>query len=233
MRYSRSRRDVPAMISILASFGAVLCAGPMTASAQSAPDPFAEQQESPAFSVVGADGEIVAEVVANGTGCPAGTWDADIAADGSNFTLAFDEYKVTVAPQTPFDVLSCQITIRLSDMLSKSYAVAAFGYEGRVVLGADVRGKVTTKYYFQGSVEDGQRMQDAEFVGPREEHFKIIDSVELEDLNWSACGPQRDLNVQTNIVLNNNAAETGSGSLNLSSAEGPGSLVLRLASQGC
>lgn len=228
MRHSRSRRAAPAMISVLAAFGAVLCTGQMTASAQSAPDDLAVGQ------LISVGGDIVAEVVANGSGCPAGTWAAEIAADGTTFNLKFDQYEATVSPQAALDVQSCQVAISLNGTLSKSYAIALFSYEGRAVLSAGVEGKFTTTYYFQGSPEDGQRMEDEQFVGPLQRHFTIVDSIELDDLNWSPCGAQIDLNVQTNIVLNNTSGATGSGAIYLTSIEeGPGSVVLRLAARDC
>lgn len=213
MRCSRSRRALSARISIWASFAAALCAGRLTASAQ--------------------NGDVIAEVVANGSGCPDGTWHAEIAADGSTFTLTFDEYRATVAPQAALDVQSCQLAIRLNATQSKSYAVASFSYEGRVVLSAGVRGKFTSSYYFQGSPDEGRRAQDEEFVGPRQEQFQLLDAIDLEDLDWSACGPQRDLNVQTNIVLKNNPDATGSGAMYLSSVDGPGRVVVRIAARDC
>ena len=42
-------------------------------------------------------GAYVARVSANGTGCPAGTWDGAISPDGKTFTVTFSSYEATSA----------------------------------------------------------------------------------------------------------------------------------------
>src|SRR5262245_24770 len=41
-------------------------------------------------------GAFFADITANGTGCPEGTWDVGISEDGQTFTLAFNAYEAKV-----------------------------------------------------------------------------------------------------------------------------------------
>ena len=51
-----------------------------------------------AIDVPNPSGAYFASVTANGTGCPAGTWDAAISPDGKAFTVTFASYEAIVNP---------------------------------------------------------------------------------------------------------------------------------------
>ncbi|RYG71765.1 DUF4360 domain-containing protein, partial [bacterium] len=59
------------------------------------------------------NGVYFASVTANGTGCPAGSWEANIDPAGETFTLTFSAYETSLAPTERLSVKDCQIGIKL------------------------------------------------------------------------------------------------------------------------
>jgi hypothetical protein len=102
-----------------------------------------------------------------------------------------------------------------------------------VTLTSGVTAKQTLSHYFQGAPDERSEPVVQELVGPLDHSYLLHVASPLDALDWSACGIERDLNVSTRIVLQNNAETSAKGSVSVNSSKGTGKLVVRLASRGC
>ena len=176
-------------------------------------------------------GSYFAEVRANGTGCPAGSWNTSISPDGKTFTTTFSKYEVEVTPDDAFDVKDCQLSIKLHSPQGLSFAVNDFYYSGYVLLEKGVNARQIATYYFQGDAAT-QSEARTELVGPNDDTFTFADSIPTRDLVWSECGVERNLNVRTTLRLQN-ATPKANGYLNLAAVDGSTKLAFKLAWKTC
>jgi len=172
-----------------------------------------------------------AEVKANGTGCPKGTWNTELAADGKTFTTTFSAYEAEVNKLTAVSVKDCNLAIKLHSPQGLSYSVASFYYQGYAFLAKGQTARQTAQYYFQGDpVNSGNARTDLK--GPYDDDYLFEDNVGLKDTVWSPCGTSRDLNIVTRLRLQNSSPKQD-GYANLSSVDGSAKLVLKLAWRKC
>jgi hypothetical protein len=181
------------------------------------------------------EGTYFAEVKANGTGCPAGTWDTSISPDGQTFTVTFSAYEVSVEPGKLMDVKDCALAIRLHTPQGFSFSVSDFYYSGYAFMDkAGMTGKQTAKYYFQGNPIPSESLSKTKSVtGPYDSDYVFAEQVGLPDLVWSPCGTTRDLNVQSRLRLLNNSAKTGTGTMDTLSVDGNVQLKFNLHWRTC
>ena len=165
-------------------------------------------------------GAYFASVTANGTGCPAGTWDAAISPDGKAFTVTFSQYEALVDPGQSMAIKDCTLGINLKSPSGFSFAVDSFHYQGYALLDqAGMTARQTAKYYFMGNPVPAQELR-SDMNGPYDNSYVFSDDIGIADLVWSPCGVERSLIAQTRLVLQNNAAKSGTGYLNTSSVDG-------------
>lgn len=209
-----------AVVALAASVGTAGCAAD-----QAEPGAGEELGEANAALGEGVDvpnpsGVYFAKVTANGTGCPAGTWDAAISADGKAFTLTFSQYEAQLEPGQSMQIKDCSIGIDLKTPSGFSFAVNSFHYQGYALLDqSGMTAQQTAKYYFQGNpvpaIENRSNMS-----GPYDNSYLFSDQIGIVDLVWSPCGATRRLNANTRLVLRNNPRKTGSAYLNTESVDG-------------
>jgi hypothetical protein len=172
-------------------------------------------------------GSYIASVTANGTGCPAGTWDASISPDGTAFTVTFSSYEAIVGPGQAFSIKDCSLGIDLKTPSGFSFAVDSFYYQGYSLLDSDgMSAKQSAKYYFMGNPVGGVSY-DRTMTGPYDDDYLFSDEIATANLVWSPCGTTRRLNVTTRLVLQNNASHSGNGYLNTSTVDGEHDIVFR------
>jgi hypothetical protein len=185
--------------------------------------------EEPAEEAPVADGERVpaplvprlVAVTANGTGCPAGTWSASVAADGSSFRVGLTGMTATVAPGSSFTIKDCQLAIDVEVPAGLQFALSEIGFFAKETLDSDgMSVRQSVKHYFQGDPADGVE-HAREVAGPRSNSpwsYGLRDRIAEADAVWSPCGGGRTLNVQTRLFLRNNPEKTGQGTARLSSS---------------
>jgi hypothetical protein len=172
-------------------------------------------------------GAYFANVSANGTGCPAGTWDASISDDGSAFTITFANYETQVGPGQAFSIKDCSLGLDIRTGSGFTFAIDSFYYQGYSLLDSGgMSAKQTAKYYFMGNPANGPEF-DKVMTGPYDDDYLFSDEIATESLVWSPCGATRRLNVTTRLVLQNNPAKTGSGYLNTSTVDVTHDIVFR------
>jgi hypothetical protein len=189
-----------------------------------APDEEAAQNTSEALgdgtSVPNPSGAYFADIKANGTGCPAGSWDAAISADGHAFTVTFSQYEASVGPGDAMVVKDCTLSIDLKTPEGLSFSVSSFHYQGYALLDSPgMTASQTAKYYFQGNPVPAIENR-TDITGPHDDSYLFSDTIGVADQVWSPCGASRTLEAQTRIVLQNNPQKTGNGYLNTASVDG-------------
>jgi hypothetical protein len=186
-----------------------------------------------AINVPNPNGAYFASVTANGSGCPAGTWDAAISDDGQTFTLRFSQYETTIDPGQAIAIKDCQLAIKLHSPQGLSYAVSSFYYSGYAFLDSSgMNAAQTAKYYFQGNpIASNENRSDLR--GPLDKEYVFSDNVGTVDLVWSKCGVDRDLNVATRVLLRNNTRKTGSGYISNTTVDGSVELKFKLSWRSC
>jgi len=185
------------------------------------------------INVPNPNGSYFASVTANGSGCPAGTWDAAISDDGQTFTLRFSQYETTIDPGQAIAIKDCQLAIKLHSPQGLSYAVSSFYYSGYAFLDSSgMAAAQTAKYYFQGNpIAANENRSDLR--GPLDKEYVFQDNVGTVDWVWSPCGVDRNLNVATRVQLRNNPRKTGSGYISNTTVDGSVELKFKLSWRHC
>jgi hypothetical protein len=179
------------------------------------------------------NGIYFANITANGTGCPAGTWEANIDPAGETFTLTFSQYETSLSPGQRISVKDCQLGIKLHSPQGLSYSISSFFYSGYAYLDSvGMSGRQTAKYYFQGNPIDGLEAR-TDLVGRFDDAYTYEDSVPVVDLVWSPCGSDRMLNVSTRVITINNPGKTGTAYMNTLAVDGSVQLKFRLSWRTC
>ena len=203
------------VLGALASVGAAGCA----ADAEVEPVDEANAALGNTIDVPNPSGAYFASVTANGSGCPAGTWGADISPDGKAFTVTFSQYEALVDPGQAMQIKDCSLAINLKTPEGYSFSVSSFHYQGYALLDQPgMSARQTAKYYFMGNPVPAVELR-SDMRGPYDDSYLFSDQIGIADQVWSPCGAQRTLNAQTRIVLQNNPQKTGSGYLNTSSID--------------
>lgn len=180
------------------------------------------------------EGSYFASVRANGTGCPAGTTNTSISADGQVFTITFSSYDVSINAQSPDPQITknCSLAIRLHSPNGLSYAVNSFYYSGYAFLEQGVQASQWARYYFQGNPVPPSNSNRVQLTGPFDNDFLFKDDVKTSDTVWSPCGTERDLNIYTVMQIKNSTPKR-SGQAILAAIDGSTRLELRLSWRGC
>jgi hypothetical protein len=179
------------------------------------------------INVPNPSGAYFASVTANGTGCPAGSWDAAISPDGAAFTVTFSQYETLVGPGKAFDIKDCTIAIDLRSPSGLSFTVSSFYYQGYALLDQPgMTASQTAKYYFMGNPVPAKENRST-MSGPYDDSYLFQDTIGTADLVWSPCGASRRLNAQTRLVLQNNAQKSGNGYLNNTSVDAETKTIFR------
>jgi hypothetical protein len=207
------------LLALAASVGASGCAADATSPA----DEDTEDSTSAlgSVNVANPSGIYLASITANGTGCPAGTWDANISPDGKAFTVTFNAYEAVIDPGQAIAIKDCTLNMKFRAPDRLSFAVRSFQYEGYALLdSAGMSAKQTAKYYWQGNAVPARELR-TDMKGPFDDTFLFSDNIGVADLVWSPCGVSRSLNAQSRLVLQNNRSKTGTGFANITEASTP------------
>lgn len=189
--------------------------------------------ESKTQELVTQNETVFASVWANGTGCPEGSWNTEISPDGKVFTTTFSEYTTSVDQNSSTSIKDCQLSIKLRSPGGLSYAVSTFSYSGYAFLDPNVSARVSARYYFQGN-SLGPDSNRQTLWGPYDNSYVFEDNIQTKDWVWSPCGAERDLNIQTRLIMQNGDPR-GNGYANLAAidARAETKLVVKLSWRTC
>lgn len=147
----------------------------------------------------------ILNISANGSGCPAGTWTAELGDDGLTAQLKFTGFEAAVGANRSFDTKNCQLGLELSNTEEYSYAIESVTFQGAATLQAGVLAELTTQAYISGSPGESTTSSsdiDAPFDGFFGTAIVLGDATD-DSLTWTSCGPAYDLNFNTRIILRN------------------------------
>jgi hypothetical protein len=191
-----------------------------------------QQSGNPDASAPGnVDGTYFADVTANGTGCPAGTWETQLSDDKRSFTITFSAFDAKVDPASMVSVKDCQLALKIKSKKPVAYAVQTFSFEGYAQLQAGVSARLLANYYFQGSPKQDAK-DEVEFKGEYDKEYAFSQNIALPEQVWSDCGLERDLNVRTTVRLLN-ASPGKEGKVNVAQAKGKPKLFVQLSERPC
>lgn len=156
-------------------------------------------------------------VQANGSGCPDGSAFIDVSPDKQVFTAIFSSFQAAVGPGiSPLEKNKyCAMILNVKVPAGWQYSIFRAKYEGWFDLERGVKLTQTSKYWFQGN---SPVVKSSTMVGPQANTFNYEDSMGVE--SWSPCGGTRNMIINANLVLNNNANRNGTGIAGIDSIEG-------------
>ena len=170
----------------------------------------------------------VVTVRANGTGCREGQWESQISEDGTSVTLKLDHHFAHVGRGEAFSINDCTISLDVEDAAGHAFTLDAAEADGFAHLsGAEVNARRSLKYYFMGDPTAAESREQVFTSDGPGAPYAWSAGVGGEEAIWSRCGGGRALNVQTRLVLQNNADKSGWGYV------GAQTMRLRLKSRPC
>jgi hypothetical protein len=157
------------------------------------------------------DGVTVEVVTVNGSGCPSGTATSSVSDDAKEFFVSYDSFVVRVgvgAAGTDFR-RNCQLNLRIHVPEGYSYAITGVDHRGFAALAAGASAVVRTVYYFSG--QSASTSITHSLGGPF--HGYWIDNARVWSWDFSPCGAERNLNINTSLRMSvgtSNPATTSS-----------------------
>lgn len=175
----------------------------------------------------------IANVQAVGTGCPQGSFSANISPDGQAFSLLLDNYIAESSFQNPISRLMCEVRVSIRVPRGWSYSVISADYRGYAY--AEVGTVVTHQglYSFDGSRPRNERpgfgdggtysFRAQEFRGPYNNNYYIRHTIDPRIAPWSPCRNDdlQTLHITTFLMARNlNSASQLQAQINLDSIDG-------------
>jgi hypothetical protein len=147
------------------------------------------------------EGGTFSVVTVNGSGCPAGTGSFRLSPTKASFTLDSPAYLASSGGESlPTDLRrNCQVNLQLNGAEGWTYAISRIDSTGFAYLNADATGTSQVSFYFQGDTATTE--STLTLTGPLAEAWSSSDSIAEEDLVWAPCDAQRNLNINTELVV--------------------------------
>lgn len=229
---TKATRSFLLCAAAVAALGAAGCAAEGTAQeSDGSNDPLA--LEAPASKdLPGPNDSYFASVTANGTGCPAGTWETNLSPDGQTFTTTFNKFEVEVDKSKTVSIKDCQLNIKLHSPQGLQYAVQEFFYGGYVFLEDGVQLRQIANYYFSGAPDEGGEAR-SDVTGPYDDTILVEDKRREGQLVWQSCGIERNLQVRSTLRLLNTSNPRRAGYANIAAVDATNKLVFKLAWKKC
>jgi hypothetical protein len=164
--------------------------------------------------------QIVLEVAAiNGSGCPAGTASVSTLPDNTGFKVTYRDFLAQAGGNSgPTDFRkNCQISLEIHFPQGFTFAIAKADYRGRAHLQAGATALHRTNYYFQGSSDN--TFAEHSFAGPLNAPWQSTDITAIAALIFAPCGVSRNLNVNTELRVDDGTSK-GVSSMSMRSSDG-------------
>lgn len=136
---------------------------------------------------------------ANGSGCPAGSYDILVSEDNTAFTVTYSEYTAQVGPNLKAAEArkNCQLALDIRIPGGYTYTIAQVDYRGYANLAAGAGGVQTASYYFVGNSQTARSTHNLK--GPMDGYWQKTDNIGITSLNFKPCGVERNLNINTEL----------------------------------
>jgi Domain of unknown function (DUF4360) len=179
------------------------------------------------------NGVQVANIQAIGSGCPPGSYSANISPDGQSFSLLLDNYVAQSTMQNPIARLMCELKVSMRVPRGWSYSVISADYRGYAY--AEVGTVVTHQglYSFDGSKPKNERpgygeggtysFRTQEFRGPYNGNYYIHHDLDPRVAPWAPCRNEdlQTLHITTFLMARNlNLSSLLNAQITLDSVDG-------------
>lgn len=156
-----------------------------------------------------------------GPGCRQGTVTGNIAFDAKAFTLVFNDFIAEIGPGVPGGerATNCRVTLDIRIPNGWTYTLFDVDYRGFAFLEEGVSANLRSKYFFQASPNSFVQRSKS-FEGYLSDNFSERNTLGIESLEWSRCGRQRALNIETEISLQNSSYPENYGLITVDSIDG-------------
>jgi len=170
-----------------------------------------------------------------GSGCPAGTVAYAFSEDRQVVTLIFDEFTAQAGPTAPPAATRkfCQLNFRIHVPQGWSYSVATVDFRGFVQLDPQVTARAATTFYFSGEIN--QSTLTANFnppITPGENYLKRA-VLPFQQVVWSPCGANRNLNIKTDLNVDNSRNRNRQGQLTQDTLDAKVKQIYRISWRRC
>ncbi|MEJ3748472.1 DUF4360 domain-containing protein [Actinomycetes bacterium KLBMP 9797] len=158
------------------------------------------------------DGVSIDIIVANGSGCPAGTTSISIAPGNDAFTVTYRTFHAQAgagAGAVDFRK-NCQLNLQIRIPEGWTYAVAQIDHRGRAHLEPGATGIQRSSFYFAGVPATGAVTH--QFAGPYDDAWAVTNVVEQAALIYGPCGGERNLNINNEVRVSAGTSDPATNS---------------------
>jgi hypothetical protein len=136
-----------------------------------------------------------------GSGCPQGTASASLSADQQSLNVSFSKFSASMGPGIPLTKarVACSIALDINVPQGFTFAISKVTNRGFVNIPSGVSAKVTSEFHMQGNPEEVAK--STTFTGAAKKEFLVTNSFNIQSINFSKCGIQRNAIVDTNLQL--------------------------------
>lgn len=188
-----------------------------------------------ALAAITPPGAITVDVVTvNGSGCPAGTAQVNVASDNSAFTVTYSDYTASVGAGTGATDFrkNCQLGLRVNVPSGFTYAIAQADYRGYAYLERGATAVQRANYYFQG--QSATTTVSHNFSGYMDADWQTTDETDVASLVFKPCGTDVNFNINTSLRVSAGTSDTSTTSLmTMDSTDGSVSTIYHFAWKKC
>jgi hypothetical protein len=168
-----------------------------------------------------AQGSVSIQSIAfEGDGCPPGSATASLSPDGQAFTVIFSGFGASAGPTAKATDAShrCQLHVKVAVPKGWSYALSGVDFRGYVQLDPGVVASQQARYHLSG--ESPETTAAYTWQGAYDDDYAVRDIGATSPLYWSGCGKGKNLEIVTEVKVDNAQAPTQSGFLAVDSIDG-------------
>jgi len=159
----------------------------------------------------------IQQVTVNGSGCPAGTVQANFTPDYSMLELTFSDFVAQTGPGTkPADWRkNCIVAVTLHIPAGFTFALIGADYRGYAQLDPGVTGKQQTTYFIAGMQGANTMHTNVPADLDANGNYSRNDEIPVSEWVWAKCGIDSIANLNASVSLDNSKSRNSYGLMTL------------------
>ncbi|MET0342382.1 MAG: DUF4360 domain-containing protein [Polyangiales bacterium] len=149
---------------------------------------------------VGSGVPVELDVEAQGTGCPAGTWSAALAPDGSRVVVSFSAFTISLDAGQEYVTSDCSLRLRLRSVVPLSHAVTGIAHQGHVSASSNITASHVSSVHIADAVGRAPISQVNTYLPPPVDRAYRADHL-VSIQGWSPCEEARTYLLRTSMFL--------------------------------